>query len=352
MGNFMVNLGKLNRDKSTETGQIISLHNNTDSKAIAKTNGDSIKQNKLGNNEELLGVTSTGEPANHNRGFSISLSSVKAKIDPEDLLLLKNLSRGDEASFWRLWTRHEKYLYRCCLDLMEGNRWEAEEALSEATIKAWDKLPKYAEKITNIKGWLTRLTLNICLEIHRQRKRNAEKQESIEAMAVADNEAIASNLDSPDDAILRREMAVHIRCAIETLPSRLSEPFILRFCQEKSYPAIAKQLGLSESNVRKCIQRARAILKEQLKHYLLGSDNSLSLPNYSAPLPKEVEPKEVGNLSQGLKYNQPASRDRQVPASQTAVLFYGERINYGITASCLEALPHTWFPLMGSLGLR
>ncbi|NER34092.1 MAG: RNA polymerase sigma factor [Oscillatoria sp. SIO1A7] len=346
--------GKSTRDKSREN-QSLFLHN-TGSKAIAKTKGESIKLNQLGNNEEVLGAILTGEMANHhrdhNRGLSISWSGGEAKIDPEDLRLLNNFSRGDESSFWQLWSRHQKHLYGCCLELMKGNRWEAEEALSEATIKAWDKLPKYAEKITNIKGWLTRLTLNICLEMHRQRKRRAQKVESIEAMAVADNEAIASNLDSPDDAILRREMAAHIRCAIETLPSRLSEPFILRFCQEKSYPAIAKQLGLSESNVRKCIQQARAILQEQLNRYLLGSDNSPCLPDSSAPLPKEVEPKEVGNLSPDLKSNQPAIGDREVPATQTAVLFYEERISYRVTASCLEALPHIRSPLMGSLGWR
>ena len=363
MGNFMLNSGKYNGEKSRETRsgksnrdrsretQSLFLHN-TGSKAIAKKKGESINLNQLGNNEEVVGLISTEEMTNHNRVSSISLSGGEGKIDTEDLRLLINLSRGDEASFWRLWSRHEKYLYGCCLEFMEGNRWEAEEALSEATIKAWDKLPKHAEKITNIKGWLTRLTLNICLEIHRQRKRSTEKLESIEAMAVADNEAIASNLDSPDDAILRREMIAHIRCAIETLPSRLSEPFILRFCQEKSYSAIAKQLGLSESNVRKYIQQARAILQQQLNRYILGSDNSASLQNSSAPLPKEVEPKEVGNLSPGFKSNQQAIGDREVPATQTTVLFYEERISYRVTASCLEALPHIQSPLMGSLGWR
>ena len=356
----MVTSGKLSREKSRETrseksngdksreNKNLFLHN-TGSKAIAQTQGESIQLNQPDNNQELVGVISTGELANHNRVASISWSGGEAKIDPEDLLLLRKLSRGDENSFWQLWNRHEKHLYGCCLELMKGNRWEAEEALSEATIKAWDKLPKYAAKITNIKGWLTRLTLNICLEMHRQRKRRAQKLESIEAMAVADNEAIASNLDSPDDAILRREMAAHIRSAIETLPSRLSEPFILRFCQEKSYPAIAKQLGLSESNVRKCIQQARAILQEQLNRYLLGSDNSPSRPT---PLPKEVEPKEVGNLSSGFKSNQQAIGDREIPAIQTAVLFYEERISYRVTALCLEALPHIRSPLMGSLGWR
>lgn len=342
----MGNLGKSNREKSREIGQKILLHN-AGHITEAKTKCHLLKQNQLGNNEEILGARSTGEPANQNRLGSISLSGGEAEIKSEELLLLKKFSRGDQPSFWQLWTRHQDYLYGCCMKCMEGNRWEAEEALSEAKIEAWDKLPKHAEKITNIKGWLTRLTLNVCLEMHRQRKRSAKKLDSIEAMAVADNEAIVSSLDSPDDAILRREMAAHIRCAIEALPSRLSEPFTMRFCQDKSYPAIAKQLGLSENNVRKCIQQARAILQEQLNHYLLGSDNSLSLPDSSPPLPKEVK-----HISQGLKSNQPVCRDREVPTTQTGVLFDGERINYGITASCLEALPHTWFPLMGSLGWR
>lgn len=49
---------------------------------------------------------------------------------------------------------------------MNGNRTEAEDALSRAKLKAWEKMQKLAQKIVNLKAWLTRLTHNFCIDIH------------------------------------------------------------------------------------------------------------------------------------------------------------------------------------------
>jgi RNA polymerase sigma-70 factor (ECF subfamily) len=51
-----------------------------------------------------------------------------------------------EQTFWQLWQQNQTYLYRCCLKWMNGNRIDAEEALSQAMFKAWEKLPDHAEK--------------------------------------------------------------------------------------------------------------------------------------------------------------------------------------------------------------
>ena len=362
----MDNSGKSNREVSKKIRVNLLLHNRA-YKTEEKINCQSINQNNLGNEELILEVSSTGEQANQNRVNFISAYGVEPEIDSEDLLLLSKLSLGDSPTFWKLWGRHQDYLYGCCLEWMKGNRWEAEEALSEAMLKAWDKLPKYAETITNIKAWLARLTHNLCMDMHRERKRGARRMESIEA--IADSETTACSFDSPDAAILRREMAAYIRQGIESLPPRLRAPFMLRFCQENSYPAIAKQLGLSENNIRKRIQQARAIMQQQLSQYLSGSDNSAELlkeialdygdnsapvlgaiggdfsVDSSPPWARGVE----GYLSPEPQYDKPATFDSEKLGNQGCIM---ERINYKVTASCLEALPHTWSALMGSLGWR
>ena len=60
-------------------------------------------------------------------------------------------------------------------------------------------------------------------------------------------------------------MAAYLKYKIASLPDRLRYPLILHCCQNKSYPNIAKQLTISEDNVRKRIQEARKILKQHLK---------------------------------------------------------------------------------------
>ena len=78
-------------------------------------------------------------------------------------ILLKRLAHGDRTVFWQLWERYQPYLYRCCLRWMGGNPADAEDACSRAMLKAWDKLPKYAAKLINLKAWLARLTHNLCV---------------------------------------------------------------------------------------------------------------------------------------------------------------------------------------------
>lgn len=70
------------------------------------------------------------------------------------------------AAFWRQWEQYRDELYRCCLKWMNGNRIDAEDALSCAMLKAWEKAQKYVGEIANFKAWLIRLTYNLCIDIH------------------------------------------------------------------------------------------------------------------------------------------------------------------------------------------
>ena len=63
---------------------------------------------------------------------------------------------------------------------MNFNQADAEDALSEAIVKAWDKVRKFAGKIANLSAWLTTLTRNLCLDIMGKRSRGAIGVDDIE----------------------------------------------------------------------------------------------------------------------------------------------------------------------------
>ncbi|NES00222.1 MAG: sigma-70 family RNA polymerase sigma factor, partial [Symploca sp. SIO1B1] len=46
--------------------------------------------------------------------------------------------------FWQQWEQYRDYLYRCCIKWMGGNPIDAEDALSRAMLKAWEKVQKFA----------------------------------------------------------------------------------------------------------------------------------------------------------------------------------------------------------------
>ena len=87
-------------------------------------------------------------------------------------------------------------------------------------MKAWDKLPGYAGKVTDLRAWLTRLVHNLCLDIYRERQRRTKTVQNLDEMVVANEAALAQVLESPEEAVLRRELYVYIQHAINDLPPR------------------------------------------------------------------------------------------------------------------------------------
>ena len=223
-----------------------------------------------------------------------------------------------QPDFWQIWLQHKPYLSQRCLHWMGGNRTNAEEALSSAMLKARAKWPQYANKVTNPKAWLTRFTHNHCVDLHRTHRRQANSVDNFEE--VVDKAISLTNMSSPNTDLLKQELRTYLLQIITELPLRLRQPFILRFLQEISYRDIAHQLLISEDNARKRVQQARSILRKQLKQYLSGLSKKsiLTTESPSQTLPEEHH----GNSSQQSAQSSP--------------------ITYGVSATCLETLPHDW----------
>ena len=81
---------------------------------------------------------------------------------------LRNNSEDEDSvkRFWQEWQQYRDYLYSCCLKWMGGNLTDAEDALSRAMLKAWEKAQKYAGEIANFKAWLTTLTRHLYVDIY------------------------------------------------------------------------------------------------------------------------------------------------------------------------------------------
>lgn len=178
-----------------------------------------------------------------------------------------------QSFFWQEWQQYREYLYRCCIKWM-GNPTDAEDALSRAMLKALEKVQKYAGEIVNFKAWLTQLTRNLCVDIYRERSRGANRVEDIEVYASGDEQGLVIQNETPESVLEMDEKKIVIRRAIDELPTRLRETFILHFYEELSYPEIAEKQEISYQNVCKRISQARAILVKQLRGYFIGEDGT------------------------------------------------------------------------------
>jgi RNA polymerase sigma factor (sigma-70 family) len=177
------------------------------------------------------------------------------------------MPREDAAVFWENWSRYRQELYRICLKMMNGEPYNAEDALSDAMLRAMDKFPLYAPNITNFKGWLIQLTRNVCIDIFRKRQKEGVYMDNLDDIGSENNNNHNGNHleGTPESMYLNESFYRKIYQAIAGLPPRLREPFILRFFKKVSYRGIAQYFGITNENVRKRIQQAQAILQHQLE---------------------------------------------------------------------------------------
>jgi RNA polymerase sigma factor (sigma-70 family) len=211
------------------------------------------------------------QDTNENFDPNMGLAGEGIRVADEPLATqLRHVANGDSAAFWRLWEEHEKYLYRICLHQLGGVQEEAEDALGVLMVKLLEQLPRYADRIQNLKAWLTRITYNLCIDIRRERNRTWNL-ENVDELTATGSPALLSSSESPEEATLRRERRRYIDRAIDDLALKLRVPFLLHHLYDLPYNKIATRLAISPENARKRGQLARSILQDRLKQDLAGS---------------------------------------------------------------------------------
>ena len=210
----------------------------------------------------LMNFDVSGEPANSQQLPPLT----------EEQQLLQRLAAGEMNAFWHLWQRHQDYLKNCCLRWTNGNSTAAEDLLSQAMLKAWEKAQKYAEKITNFKSWVTTLTRNFWLDL--KRRRDVDLVEDIEVYAEQNELGLAAVDQTPESALDRDEKNRVIRAAVDELPTKMRETFILHYYEALSHQEIAERQGISYANVCKRISQARKILRPKLRGYFIEEEKT------------------------------------------------------------------------------
>ena len=179
-----------------------------------------------------------------------------------------DVALSDEASlFWSLWPQYEYDLYQNCFKLM-GNQQDAEDVLAEVMLQGLRQVSELPEKITNLKGWLFRVSSNLCLNMQVKDQRKIPHY-SLDQMIEAGQE-LPVNVPSTEEVFFQKKLCTILSEAIAGLPPRLSHCARQHFLLEIGYEENAHNLAISTDNVRKRIQEARSQLKPAAMAYLTG----------------------------------------------------------------------------------
>jgi RNA polymerase sigma-70 factor (ECF subfamily) len=189
----------------------------------------------------------------------------------DQALSLEALKAGDRDAFAQLVDQTSGHIYRVALQIL-GSEQDAEDVLQETYIKALRALPAF-EGRSSLTTWLYRIAVNEALML--VRKRNPD-QVSVEAGGVSEEDGEVDEMEIvdfcclPEGELLTGESRRFLDRAIQDLPPNLRAVFVMRDMEGLSTQEAAEALGITESNVKIRLLRARLRLRQELSVYFGG----------------------------------------------------------------------------------
>ena len=175
---------------------------------------------------------------------------------------------GQQDAFAEIVERYSGTIYNLALRLMNDAQ-EAEDVLQETFISAFRALERF-EGRSRLSTWLYRIAYNAALM--RLRKRRVSTVSLDEPREMEDGELLPRQLVDwttlPDDLLLSKEFRGMLDTALASLPESLRSVFVLRDVEGLSTAETAEALGLTETNAKVRLHRARLALRERLTAYL------------------------------------------------------------------------------------
>jgi RNA polymerase sigma-70 factor (ECF subfamily) len=203
----------------------------------------------------------------------------------EDARLVEALRRGDEASFARLVDSYAVALLRVAR-VYVSSREVAEEVVQETWLGVLAGLDRF-EGRSSLKTWIFRILVNIARTRAVREGRSLPFSSLLDEEAAADERAVEperfrpagepwaggwvslpQNWDEiPERRLLSQETFAQIRAAIQELPPNQRTVILLRDVEGCSSEEACNILGISETNQRVLLHRARARVRRALERF-------------------------------------------------------------------------------------
>jgi len=191
--------------------------------------------------------------------------------DDPDFEIVARVKNGDTDAFEELVRKHGRRVYRSLIGIL-GNAEEAEDALQDAFLKAFQHLPNF-EGRSRFSTWLVRIAINTGLQRLRSRKEFDSLDEDSEEFRPRNIQAWT---DNPEDYYSREELRRLVEKEVMKLPLKYRVALMLRDLEELSTEEAAAALGLSVPGLKARVLRGRLMLRESMVLYFSKTGASKS----------------------------------------------------------------------------
>lgn len=183
------------------------------------------------------------------------LAYMQGQID--DITVIQQVLQGQQSAYSQLVHKYEAYVFTLVLRY-ESNRENAEELAQDVFIKAYRCLGDFKGQ-SKFSTWLYTIVNTTCLSYHRKKKDETIFMEE-DALIAAAGAALAYRPSSEAG----QQTAV-IETALKQLPPDDARVLTLFYTGEQSVEEISRIIGISVSNVKVRLFRARQKLRDILE---------------------------------------------------------------------------------------
>ncbi len=193
---------------------------------------------------------------------AIKVANLRTSQLTDDEVIQKVLD-GEKELFEILMRRYNQTLYRGVRSYLNDEDL-VKDVMQDTYLKAFEKLSQFQRK-SAFATWLIRIGINEAL----LRIRNAKRDRSIfteikeEAMSIFQRSGIYKM--NPEKRIIQKETRGMVEHAIDQLPEKYRVVYVLREVEGIENEEIASCLGLTYSNVKVRLHRAKSLLKKKLQ---------------------------------------------------------------------------------------
>ncbi len=181
--------------------------------------------------------------------------------------LIARLKSGDEEAFNIFFERYKNTIYNFGLKFC-GNREDASDILQETLLNAFKYIKNFKGE-SKLSTWLYRIASNAC-----QKKKISERN-VVSFDELEDNQIhfLNKHEETPHITFERKEVERLIQKAILHLPEQYRIPLILKDIEGLNHQEIAEIMGITVTNAKVRLHRARVMLKTIVEKLLQEGKN-------------------------------------------------------------------------------
>lgn len=199
-------------------------------------------------------------------GLNPGAAEAAATARAADVQLIDRALRGDGAAYEALFDKYREKIFRIAYGYVHDKD-DALDVTQEAFIKAFKNLPGF-EREAGFYTWLTRIAINLAIDLRRRRAR----KRAVALEDYMDPEARpgggGGGPPDPTRGVEDKELRERYFAALEVLTEKHRTVFLLHTVENLAYKDIAAALEISIGTVMSRLHYARKRLQELLASYL------------------------------------------------------------------------------------